>query len=594
MNGMIKRVLGVLLALAVCLALVACTEAPPEDSAPVVLDNGNLLTTPAEQGTQEELTAVREALIKYTETEGLGDIDKMELYENGVRTTASETVQVKDNKKFYYAGDIKRLVNYPDGYILDMPADWTPDFTLASAVSRFETDELTLVASNETASLRDLEPAEDAADPAAALGEAYIDTMFRFITAPEYLQKNRVDKLSEETTDLANGMHAYVLRMHLKGCAPTVQSYYTYVVIYNDLTLHQLIFKCVDDRDFSAVYTTFRTIYEKGAGVDGVTYPCKDNPSWSEETKAYYDSLMNTETIQWGLFNGNIQDDPLEHRYPMMESLLDHKFPIVSSYTDQMQAPFPVEAANTITADGRHVQYTVHFQYHWGNGMGESAPILDVYRGMLDDDFRRFARQVVAYGEPLLFRVNNEMNSDWTCWAAINTMLDPDIFTQTWIRMYNIFEEEGANAYCIWVWNPQSERSFPDTNWNDVQRYMPGADYVDMLGLTAYNFGDGADWNTFEQLYTALERYYSEDFGDWGWIISEFGCSDTDEDKTRKAQWITDMFTCFEQGMYPNIKAAVWFNANDYADGKILNEIVLTDDPNKTSKAFREGLQRTQ
>lgn len=53
------------------------------------------------------------------------------------------------------------------------------------------------------------------------------------------------------------------------------------------------------------------------------------------------------------------------------------------------------------------------------------------------------------------------MNSDWTCWAAHNAMLDPEIFTDTWIRMYRIFEEEGANANCIWEWNPNADFSVP-------------------------------------------------------------------------------------------------------------------------------------
>lgn len=64
--------------------------------------------------------------------------------------------------------------------------------------------------------------------------------------------------------------------------------------------------------------------------------------------------------------------------------------------------------------------------------MGKEAPILDIYRGKKDDDLRRIARQIAQYGEPMLFRVNNEMNSDWTCWAAHNAMLDPEIFTDTW------------------------------------------------------------------------------------------------------------------------------------------------------------------
>lgn len=116
--------------------------------------------------------------------------------------------------------------------------------------------------------------------------------------------------------------------------------------------------------------------------------------------------------------------------------------------------------------------------------MGKEAPILDVYRGKKDGDLTRVAKQLAHYGETTLFRLNNEMNSDWTCWSAVNAMLDPEIFTDTWIRMYNIFEEAGANANCIWVWNPQADYSIPKANWNEVRTYMPGPEYVDMIGVT--------------------------------------------------------------------------------------------------------------
>ena len=37
-------------------------------------------------------------------------------------------LQAQDVKRVYYSGDIKRVVNYPDGYLLDIPRDWEPDF----------------------------------------------------------------------------------------------------------------------------------------------------------------------------------------------------------------------------------------------------------------------------------------------------------------------------------------------------------------------------------------------------------------------------------------------------------------------------------
>ena len=83
---------------------------------------------------------------------------------------------------------------------------------------------------------------------------------------------------------------------------------------------------------------------------------------------------------------------------------------------------------------------------------------------------------------------------------------------------------------------------------------------------------------------------FGKHFGDWGWIISEFGCSDSDaaNQPDRKAQWIREMFASLPK--YPNIKAAVWFNGNDYnPDGTMLHEIALDGDP-ASIQAFKEGL----
>lgn len=533
--------------------------------------------------TEADLTAVREELIRTSETEGLGDITAMELYENGVRTASSEYIQAKDNKKLYYSGDIKRVVNYPDGYILDIPKDWVPDYSMSTVRVRYTTDQVTLIATN-----------EDQIYTLYDSAEAYIESVFQYITADTYMRVNRVEKLSEETLQLADGYKAYVLKMHLLNCEETVKSYYTYVVYYNGLNrCVQLMFKAVDDRDFSSVYNSFRPISAKGIALDTITYPCEDNASWNDKTREYYHSLKDSDKISWGIFADNIDTDPLKSKIPGMEEKIDYKFPIVTSYTE-MDWNFPLKDARELTEDGRILHFTYHFS-RWTDavGMGKEAPILNIYRGKKDNDLRRMAKQIAQYGEPILFRLNNEMNSDWTCWSAVNAMLDPEIFTETWIRMHDIFEEEGANANCIWVWNPQGDTSAPQANWNEVRTYMPGPEYVDMIGVTYYNFGDENQWDSFEALYTRIDDYYGKYFRDWPWMIGEFGCSDT-QTPSRKPQWITDMFTSLAAGKYPNIKAAVWFSRNDYdADGNVTH-LLLLDESEETLTAFREGLAKTQ
>ena len=54
------------------------------------------------------------------------------------------------------------------------------------------------------------------------------------------------------------------------------------------------------------------------------------------------------------------------------------------------------------------------------------------------------------YHHPILFRLNNEMNTDWTSYAGIITLLDPDIFIASWKRLYEIFQQEQVDN-CIWI-----------------------------------------------------------------------------------------------------------------------------------------------
>ena len=587
MKTILFRTISVLAILALMLGAFTACDKTGDDATDGTLDNGNVITV-TEEGTEKELTAVRENLIKLTETKGFGEIDKMEFYENGVRTVSDQYWQVKDNKKFYYSGDKKRLVNYTDGYILDMPADWTPDFTVASARCEYKNDDVTLVVSDES----------DAIGIYGSTDEA-LKAMFRFINKADYIKANRVEFREDETVQFNDEFSLYVLRLHLTESLEGTKSYYTYAVFYNDLKITYMMFKCVDDRDFADVYNTYQSIYEKGAPVDTLSYPEGGNPNWTEETAALYDRIMNTEHVIWGMVNGNIEQHPLKRQYPILEKQLDHKFEVVTSYSDQMSFDFDVDAAREIYDDGRIVQFTYHFAYDYGNSntMGGTSSMIDVYRGECDDYLRKFAKSVVELGKPMLFRLNNEMNSDWTTWSATNALNDTEIFVETWKRMYNILEEEGANQYLIWIWNPQGRSTGPVFNWNDLRMYFPGAKYVHMLGLTGYNFGDDYQWTSFGDMYQALSDYYTPYFGDWGWILSEFGCSDSsekEENENRKADWITEMFDCFEQNRFPNIKSAVWFNGNDYdGSGNITHEIALGRDA-AAREAFKEGLDRTQ
>ena len=72
----------------------------------------------------------------------------------------------------------------------------------------------------------------------------------------------------------------------------------------------------------------------------------------------------------------------------------------------------------------------------------------------------------------------------------------------------------------------------------------------------------------------------------------------------KQTQWVKDMFKCLENNQAPenafckNIKAAVWFSANDYAyiDGKnyITNYLRLDEGTMSTIQAFKEYFDKIE
>ncbi len=577
--------------LALCLSLimiVSCFAACDKDGGKKDDDKDNIYLSVQEEGTEEELTAVREDLIKAAETKGFGDIDKMEFYENGVRTTSSTYVQVKDNKKFYYSGDTKRLVNYADGYILDMPADWKPDFSMSTMRCRFDTDEVSLIASRED-------------DGIAYHGgvEEYFAALYLYLKNEDFQKNNKVTVIEDiPATKLNDDWQYMVYRVKLEDCAEGTKCYYTYVDYFNDLNqTYHFMFKAVDDRDFADVYKSFQGIYDKGAPVDTRLFPCIESENWSEETTTFYQNLKEQDHIDWGLFSYRLQSTGIEITIPMLEKKLDFEFPIISEYIHYSN-PFPVDFAKQMMDDGRMMQISYQFTLNNNSDLTFQNPILDIYRKTDESKqvLTEFAEGAAQMGQPFYFRLNNEMNTDWTSYCAMANMLDPDIFVDTWITLYDIFTETGANQYALWVFNG-FDKSYPPYKWANYQCYMPPSEYIHMIGLTGYNFvteEDTSSWRTFEQIYDEIYTAYEPHFAEWPWIISEFGCETSTAEDQSKAQWITDMFTTLDAGKYPQLKVAIWFNCSDYdTNGKVTNDLNLEKDP-EVVEAFKAGLELTQ
>jgi beta-mannanase len=213
--------------------------------------------------------------------------------------------------------------------------------------------------------------------------------------------------------------------------------------------------------------------------------------------------------------------------------------------------------------------------------------VYDVLDGACDTYLKNYAREVADYGEPILFRLGNEMNGDWCVYSSHHTAKDTDIFKAFYCYLYQIFQEAGADNV-IWVWNPNG-KSFPDFKWNDELCYYPGDEYVDVVGMTSYNTGtyyESENWTEFDDMYDDLyEKYiglYEKPL-----MITEFSTSSVGGSKEA---WVSNMFRHI--GKYERIKVAIWWDGCDWdAEGNVARSYFI-DETEELVRVFRENLAR--
>ena len=352
------------------------------------------------------------------------------------------------------------------------------------------------------------------------------------------------------------------------------------------------------DPDFLwSLAESFKEIPKKGEAVNQIDTTLK-LPEWNEETRKFYEEFCNRKDVLWGIFIPDaVTPAGMNDSIGEMEEKLDYKFGLCMQYSHLPHDLPPAKGLQEAWEDGKITELSLQTATFWNNDLEESVnPNFQIIDGVLDEEIRAYARTIKEFGHPVLLRVNNEMNGSWTSYCGIQLMCDPELFRMVYDRIYDIFEQEGADNV-IWVFNPQYG-NYPPVNFNHFMAYFPGADKVQMLGLTVYNSGEYYQreweiWQSFDELYGAVNNVYQQDFADWPWIIGEFG---TDSHGGNKENWITNMFNSI--GKYPNIKGAVWLNWEAYDTRKgsfgVAARCYRLDETEGTLNAFRAGLHGEQ
>lgn len=512
------------------------------------------------------------------------------LYVNNKITDAESITSDTDNKIIETKEGLTRLTDFATGFSVDLPENITPDFSQSPAFVKMSNDTFDVTISKEYS------PYEDV--------DEYISYYLnRFITSEAYREPNGI-VLADDGTYAYGENTARIISVNVSDMPENRKNIYTYATVKTggrDFYRFMFRYRADSHEETKAITEKALSSFKSFAPFGVSVYDFSPKPVlpdfWNRETENVYNSMLERDSVLWGIFASQVYSEGIYKTIPEMEKKLDFEFPIVLCY-NHLGTPFPKGFGEKCASQGKMIELTLQMTETNNENLHCKVPLLEIYKGNYDEKIRNLAREIKEeIKNPFFFRLNNEMNTDWTNYSGIITLSDPEIYIEGWRRVFEIFKEEGVNN-AIWVYNP-NDRNFPPCNWNNFTAYYPGDEYVHMIGITGYNTGTyylnvtGETWRSFTEIYDGIENAYKPFFSEFPWIITEFSTSSVGGNKV---EWINSVFDNMHK--YKNIKAAVWFSAPDFDprpgyEGKISRPYMLDETP-ETLEAFRQGLIKTK
>jgi hypothetical protein len=211
------------------------------------------------------------------------------------------------------------------------------------------------------------------------------------------------------------------------------------------------------------------------------------------------------------------------------------------------------------------------------NTSSGNASLRDIAAGVYDASITRWANAVKAWGKPMFFRWNWEMNGEWFPWGA-QARANPADYVNSWRHFHDIVAAAGATNV-TWVWNPNIVT--PTGTPTPIAQLYPGDAYVDWTAIDGYNWG--TQWLSFEQIFRSTYNSILAIAPSKPMMIAETGSA---EIGGSKAAWINDMFAALPS--FPSVRALVWFNWRNTERGAWWDWPI--ESSSAAQAAFRQGI----
>jgi mannan endo-1,4-beta-mannosidase len=244
-----------------------------------------------------------------------------------------------------------------------------------------------------------------------------------------------------------------------------------------------------------------------------------------------------------------------------LEALIGRRLDIVHFFQawDGLAARFRPDWLALAAAGGRRVLLTWE---PWVPDQGHAQPafgLAAIAHGRHDAYILAWAEGLRDFDQTVYLRPMHEMNGDWYPWAGGVRDNTPELYVAAWRRVRELVMAAGATKV-RWVW---SVNATDVPAGNRFERYWPGTDQVDVLGLDGYNWGGDmpayGGWQSFDAIfgpsYARIVRLGPQPV----WITE----TASDERGGDKAAWVRDMLA---STALQRLQAIVWFNLRKERD----------------------------
>lgn len=172
-----------------------------------------------------------------------------------------------------------------------------------------------------------------------------------------------------------------------------------------------------------------------------------------------------------------------------------------------------------------------------------------IISGTWDEYIASFANQIASYNNPVILVPFRDMNGNWFPWGGTVNTNSAEKHIAAYRHIHTFFNDID-NVYFGWS---VSNQSVPDIGTNSIVGYYPGSTYVDVVGVSGYNYGE--PWQTFHDVFAPTLF----DFKIFQKPVMIFGMASTEG--KQKSSWIIEAIT-LQIPQYAEIIGWLWDNVS--------------------------------